>query len=95
MIVTSSAQSLSDLDSIRDWIARDDPERAGAYIDELIDACEELVSFPRMYKRVTVKDRRLLHQRTYDNYLILFEVRGEEVEIVTVRHGARLPIARH
>ena len=89
MIVRYARRALLDLEGILAWIAVDDPIRADSYVDELIDTCEGLADFPNRYPRCRFKSRRPLRQCIHDNYLILFEVRAAEVEIVAITHGAR------
>ena len=38
--------------------------------------------------------RQLLYARRRSRYRILFRIRGDTVEIVHVRHGARQPLGR-
>jgi toxin ParE1/3/4 len=89
MIVRVSRLARHDLERVRDWIARDNPERANSYVEELIDACEGLAEFPNRFPLARFRSRRPIRQRPYGNYLILYEVAADHVEIVGVVHGAR------
>jgi plasmid stabilization system protein ParE len=65
----------------------DNPERSISFVRELRAACEELSDLFGLYPRVPGRPR--LRKRVVWPYLILYEVRGEEVLIVSVRHGSR------
>lgn len=74
---------------IGDWIAHDDPERAATFVDEIENACRELLDRPRAYPPVAMRSGRILRKRTFGKYLILFEENGDGVRVATVVHGAR------
>jgi len=78
-----------DLEEIGDYIARDNPRRAVTFVDEIIDHCQKLLSFPQAARlrsefgqgvRLSVFRRR---------YLIFYVVEDEILEIRRIVHGAR------
>jgi toxin ParE1/3/4 len=89
MIVRLSTLARQDLENAREWIARDNPERADSYVDELIAACASLAEFPLRFPLARFRTRRPVRQRPYGKYLILYEVSADHVEVVAVVHGAR------
>lgn len=81
----------NDLIEIRDYIARDSPQRADAFVDRLERRIRILERFPRAervprYSRLAEKDLRVL---AVESYLAVYKVKGATVEIQHVIHGAR------
>lgn len=80
-----------DVIDIVDYIARDRPQAARAFVDRLDRAGARLAVFPRSGKRPS--DERL--QRSgyrllvVDDYLVFYVVAGSAVQIRRVIHGAR------
>lgn len=87
MKVAFSARAEADFHEIGDYIARDNPERAGSFIRELRAKCEALADAPLAFiQRTDLRDLRCCPHR---NYLILFKVVRREVRVVRVIHAAR------
>lgn len=80
-----------DIVDIVDYIARDRPQAARAFVDRLDRAAARLALFPRSGRRPN--DKRL--QRSgyrllvVDDYLLFHVVAGSAVQIRRVIHGAR------
>jgi len=70
------------------------------WFDGLCDAIESLTEFPERCALVPELGlrqkgvRHLLYGRGHGVYRILYRVKDENVEILTIRHGARKPIRR-
>ncbi|MAW99994.1 MAG: plasmid stabilization protein [Sphingomonas sp.] len=76
-----------DLDDIFDWIAKDDPDAAERLVRRLIDAIRRLSAFPELgmpRPEIHVEARGL----SVGNYLVLYRITSQAVEIVRVVHGA-------
>lgn len=76
----------ADLAEIRAYIASDNPEAADRIADQIRLAAELLLDFPRK-GRPAKRGFRLIIARY--PYLIRYRVRGDEIEIARVYHGAR------
>ena len=83
-------QSRDDLRAIRDFIARDAPRTASAYIRRLRQSVERLREFPYSGQIVSELDREELREVLQGNYRIIYRVGDGRVDILTVYHGARL-----
>jgi addiction module RelE/StbE family toxin len=85
-----SPQSLADLESIRDYIARDSPRYAELVVQRLVSAVERLEAFPRSGR--VVPERNLEHLREIISapYRIVYRIRTALVEIVTVFRASRM-----
>jgi toxin ParE1/3/4 len=80
--------ALDDLESLRAYIARDDPGSAEATAHRILEAVETLTRFPERGRRGRVpRTRELVIPRT--PYIVAYRVRGDVVEILRVLHGAR------
>jgi len=83
-----SPRAAADLDEIGEYIARDNPERATTFVEELRGACEGLCANPYAYPprpEIAPEVRMAVHGR----YLIFFRVLSSEVRVDRVLHGAR------
>ena len=81
-------QAVADLEAIGDYIAADNPARAVAFVDEMLELCARLAEYLRAYRRrddLAPGLRQALHGR----YLIFFTVGRSGVVIERVLHGAR------
>ena len=77
-----------DLEEIGDYIAQDNPIRAGTFVAELRAQCEKICLNPAGYRRRhELSDG--LRSCAHGNYVIFFESTTEQVTIVRILHGAR------
>lgn len=83
-------QAADDLEAIAQFIAEDSPHYASLFVMDVLEAVEQLVSFPRSGKVVPETRDPALRETVLGNYRIIYRVRPELVEILTVFHGARL-----
>ena len=84
-------RALNDLQSIHDYIARDEPPRAGSFVDDLLARIESLDRFGD--RGATPRDAAL-RQRGYRylvhrDHLIFYKVIGKQVRVYRVLHGKR------
>lgn len=89
MRVAFSQNAERDLESIADWIARDNPERARTFVADLVRACKAIGRAPRSCPYVDRRRDPTLRRRIHGNYLIFFDIGSREGEILHVIHGAR------
>ena len=90
MKIVFDEKAISDLQSIREWIARDSRTRAGIVLDRIFQTIDVLHRFPR-------RGRPGLHPETHElivrglPYLVVFEVREgrDELFVTAVLHMAR------
>jgi toxin ParE1/3/4 len=86
--VQFSAAAQLDLLEIGDYIARDNPDRAVSFVDEIAARCRTLSEFPRKGRlhRSLRREARIL---AYRGYLIVYREHEDRVTIERVWHGAR------
>jgi toxin ParE1/3/4 len=81
--------AVEDLETIGDWIAKDNPERAASFMREVRQSCVDIGLWPLAHPIVMHRQADGLRRRVHGNYLIFYRVQSDTVEIVRVLHGAR------
>jgi toxin ParE1/3/4 len=76
------------------WIARDNRDAAYRFLDSVEASILSLRSMPGKGSRKQLRDRRLAGIRSwavrgFPKHLILYEMRGSDVFVLAVIHGAR------
>lgn len=83
-----SARAVDDLDDIAGYIARDNPQRALSFIDELRERCEQLAAFPATAPlRPDIAEG--IRIAPFGRYLVLYSLSGDQLLIERILHGAR------
>ncbi|HUT02803.1 MAG TPA: type II toxin-antitoxin system RelE/ParE family toxin [bacterium] len=84
-----TAQALDDLDSVCAYIARDSPHYAQMFATDVFEAAEQLARFPRLGRIVPEVARDTVRELIVGNYRLIYRVQQDQVEILTIHHGAR------
>ncbi|MEY4732566.1 MAG: hypothetical protein RLZZ464_632 [Pseudomonadota bacterium] len=79
--------ALRSVDDIAGYIAKDNPTRASSFVLELQTTVTKLQIYPGMGRAGRVPGTRelVLHK----NYIAIYRVRGDDVEILRLHHVAR------
>jgi addiction module RelE/StbE family toxin len=87
MAIKWTKAALQSVDDIAAYIAKDNPARASSFVMELQDAVAKLQTHPGMGRagRVVGTRELVLHK----NYIAIYRMRGDEVEILRLHHAAR------
>jgi plasmid stabilization system protein ParE len=85
-----SLQAIEDVEAIRTYVARDSEQYANLLIDRIIAAVDRLEGFPLSGRVVPEVGDESLREVIYRNYRIVYRLKPEIIEIVTVFHAARL-----
>jgi toxin ParE1/3/4 len=88
MTVRYDARALKDIESIHDYIARDDPIAARRVVSRIERAIQRLAVSPLSARRGHVPGTRILAVPRLP-YVVIHRVRGDSVDIVAVLHTAR------
>ena len=83
-------QAADDLEAITDFIAADSPHYASLFALDVLTAVERLQAFPRSGRVVPEVQAPDIREIILGNYRIVYRIRDEIVEILTVWHGSRL-----
>jgi toxin ParE1/3/4 len=89
--VILTPQSLGDLEEIVTFIARDNPERARTFGNELIDRALSIATFPEIGRVVPEIGEPAVREIIHGSYRIIYEIFSDEETIYVLRfwHGAR------
>jgi toxin ParE1/3/4 len=83
-----SPDAKADLDSIWDYIAEDNPAEATDFVLKILDRCELLTEQPYMGPaRDLIREGLRIHP--VDDYVVLYRIIDDIVDIVHVFHGKR------
>ncbi len=87
MLIRWTKTALASIDEIAGYIAKDNPTRAISFLRELQDAVTKLQAHPGIGRAGRVPGTRelVLHK----NYIAIYRVRGDDVEILRLHHAAR------
>ena len=87
MSIKWTQEALRSVDAIAAYIASDNPIRATSFVLELQEAVTKLQAHPGMGRAGRVPGTRelVLHK----NYIAIYRVRGDDVEILRLHHAAR------
>jgi toxin ParE1/3/4 len=92
--VRLSAEAKSNLATIADFIAADSPANAVKWLERIEAKIEAIAKLPLRhaiaYSPTDVG--REVRQSFFGVYQILYVLNGEDLVVVTVRHGARRPL---
>lgn len=83
-------QAADDLEAITDFIAEDSPQYASLFAIDVLNVVERLQVFPRSGRVVPEVQAPDIREIVLGNYRIVYRVRDDLVEILTVWHGSRL-----
>ena len=83
-------QALDDHESICLFIARDAPQIAAVFADRAFRATNRLADYPRSGRIVPELDIENIREIILSNYCLIYRIREDQVQVVTVHHGARL-----
>jgi toxin ParE1/3/4 len=81
--------AIEDLRNLHSYIANDSPYYANSFVERIILSVEKLTSLPGIGRMVPEADEETIRELLYHNYRIIYRIRKELIEILTVVHGAR------
>ena len=85
-----TTQAVEDLEAIRNFIANDSAAYADLAVARLLEAVERLEHFPRSGRIVPEFSDPQLREIIESPYRIVYRVRDETVEVLTVFRASRL-----
>lgn len=84
-----SPQSLRDLEGIREYIAQDSPHYAELTVQRVVAAVERLAQFPQLGRVVPEVRRPGVREVIVGSFRVVYRVRADTLEVVTVFRAAR------
>ena len=85
-----SPSALASLAEICEYISRDSEYYAKLFAQRIFSAAEMLALFPESGRVVPEYDRRDLRESLFQNFRIVYRIKGDQVQIAAVGHGAGL-----
>ena len=81
--------AISDLESIKDYIAKDSEYYATRFVEKIMQAVENLEKFPEVGRKVPEAEEVNIRELLFHNYRILYRVERERILILSVIHRSR------
>lgn len=90
MNIRWSNLAVLDLESIKNYIARDSEYYANGFVSRIFDAVEKLLLMPSLGRKVPEADDETIREIIYYNYRIIYQVESSEsILILAIIHSAR------
>lgn len=83
-------RALDDLRTIGDYIARDNPVAAARWVETLMTTVEHAARAPFAGRRLPEKGRSDLREVLQRIYRIVYRVREDQIDVLTIFEGHRL-----
>ena len=89
-----SPEALEDLDTIWEYIAKDNPEAADRVVESAYRDCANLAAHPQLgplarFPNNDLPDIRFFVLTDFPNYMIFYRITTDGVDIVRIFHGAQ------
>jgi toxin ParE1/3/4 len=81
--------AVESLQTIKDYIAKDNEFYAARFVRRIVAAAERLVDFPNLGRRVPEADRDDIREIFFQAYRIIYRLMADRVQILAVVHGGR------
>ncbi len=88
--ISWTLQSLSDIESIAEFISRDAPNYAKLLVQNIFTLTDKLREFPEMGRIVPEVNIKNIREIINGNYRIVYRIEKDEIEILTIHHSSRL-----
>jgi addiction module RelE/StbE family toxin len=84
-----SPLALDRVSDIARYIAKDNPDAAERWVNELFDSVDRLADFPESGRIIPEVGVRRIRELIFGAYRVIYSVR-DKIEILTVRRGSQL-----
>ena len=85
-----SDDALEDLDAISQYISQDAPENAKLFVKKVFEKVEYISDFPYAGRQVPEKGNKNLREILYNKYRIIYEIKEDILEVLTIIHQSRI-----
>jgi toxin ParE1/3/4 len=83
-------EALERLFEIEDFISQDSPERAGKFVDQIVEHAESLSDKPLRGRTVPEISNPDIRDLIFNKYRIVYRINGNNLDILTVFEAHRL-----
>jgi addiction module RelE/StbE family toxin len=80
--VVWTEEALSDLNAIGEYCDRTSPQYASVIVDTLYTSVERLTEHSKMGRQVPEVEHESLRELIVENYRVIYQLRGEEIEVI-------------
>lgn len=88
MKVTFSRSAEADLESIGDFIARDNSKRAQSFVREIRARCAKLAAHPKSAPLVSGRETFGVRRLVHGDYLAFYRTDADAILVIRILHGA-------
>ena len=85
-----SPQAIEDIQAIAEYIGRDSTIYAETTVEQVFQAPEKLMQFPKLGRIVPEKNDESVREIFVFQYRVIYEIVESEIHILTVVHGKRI-----
>ncbi len=85
-----TSNALEELDDIANYISKDSPKYAQILIKQIYEMISHLEQFPKFGRQVPEYNNPNLREILYKNYRIIYLIKQNHLEIISIIHGSRL-----
>ena len=89
MKIQWTVPAVDDLESIREYIARDSNIYAANFIEKILNAVDMLIDFPEIGRIVPESDNSMIREIIFQNFRIIYRNLSESIQIIAVIRGSR------
>jgi toxin ParE1/3/4 len=79
-----------DLDTIAEFISQDSPQYSTLFVMDVLCAVDRLNQFPKLGRIVPESNSVSIREIIFGSYRIVYRLRQDLVEVLTVFHGSKL-----
>lgn len=83
-------QAYQDLESIAEFIAKDSSQYARLFVTDIFQTVDHIAEFPNAGRTVPELGDPVVKEIIMGNYRVVYRLRADAAEILTIYHGARL-----
>lgn len=87
MIVTWSPHALDRVYEIADYLHKEHGADVFDFLNRIFDSTAQLELFPESGRMVPEVNRKDIRELIWRGYRIVYQVKADEVEVLTIRHG--------
>jgi plasmid stabilization system protein ParE len=84
-----SPRAASNFEDICEYIAKDSPHYASLFAKKINLIVKTIPQFPESGRVVPEYNNKKIREKIYENYRIVYRLKGDAVEIVAICHGAK------
>ena len=81
--------ALEEINDIASYIAKDSPNYANILVNQIFEMASNLEHFPKLGRAVPEYNISNLREIIFKNYRIVYLIKEEQLEIISVIHGSR------